>query len=116
MGAAAARDENGGGVAAAVVDSDDGAADPPVSVTGVAMSLAGGVPSLRRRYAAAASAGDRSVSGGGKGATQPQAKYLRKTLLEPHLSMLYDIPGYSMFNNPRNAHGGGVALNVSDKF
>ncbi|KAK3872682.1 hypothetical protein Pcinc_022252 [Petrolisthes cinctipes] len=82
--AAAARVGNGGG-AAAVVDSDDGAAGAgidggavaPVSVTGVAMSPAGGVPSPGRRYAAAASAGDRGVSGVGEGATQRQAKYLR---------------------------------------
>ncbi|KAK3885657.1 hypothetical protein Pcinc_010143 [Petrolisthes cinctipes] len=84
LSAAAARDGNGGG-AAAVVDSDDGAAGAgvdggavaPLSVTGVAMSPAGGVPSPGRRYAAAASAGDRGVSGVGEGATQRQVKYLR---------------------------------------
>ncbi|KAK3896113.1 hypothetical protein Pcinc_000211 [Petrolisthes cinctipes] len=85
LSAAAARDGNGSAAAAAVVDSDDGAAGAgvdggavaPVSVTGVAMSPAGGVPSPGRRYAAAASARDRGVSGVGQGATQRQAKYLR---------------------------------------
>lgn len=41
---------------------------------------------------------------------------LTEIRLEPHLSMLYDIPGYSMFVNSRNAHGGGVAIYVSDKY
>ncbi|KAK4309380.1 hypothetical protein Pmani_018985 [Petrolisthes manimaculis] len=79
--AAAARDGNGGG-AAAVVDSVygagvDGGAAAPVSVTGVAMSPAGGVLSPGRRYAAAASAVYRGASGVGEGATLSPAKNLR---------------------------------------
>ena len=33
--------------------------------------------------------------------------------LAPHLSSLYELPGYLMHVNSRNTHGGGVALYVS---
>ena len=39
-----------------------------------------------------------------------------ETRLQPHLSSLYEIPGYNMFINSRNVHGGGVALYISNNF
>ena len=36
--------------------------------------------------------------------------------LESHLSYLYDIPGYNLFTNSRNIHGGGVALYISSDY
>lgn len=36
--------------------------------------------------------------------------------LEPHLTSMYEIPGYSMYVNPRNINGGGVAIYVSDEY
>lgn len=36
--------------------------------------------------------------------------------LGAHHSSLYDIPGYLLFTNPRNIHGGGTALYVSERY
>ena len=33
--------------------------------------------------------------------------------LDPHLSSLYELPGYDLFTNCRNVYGGGVAMYVS---
>ena len=38
---------------------------------------------------------------------------LTEIRLSPHLSSLYQLSGYKVFTNPRNTHGGGVALYVS---
>ena len=39
-----------------------------------------------------------------------------ETRLEPHLSSLYGLTGYSLYANSRNTHGGGVALYVSTDY
>lgn len=36
--------------------------------------------------------------------------------LDPHLSSLYELPGYNMYNNWRNIYRGGVALYISSDF
>ena len=36
--------------------------------------------------------------------------------LDSHLSHLYNIPGYRLFVNSRNIHGGGVALYISSDY
>ena len=39
---------------------------------------------------------------------------LTETRLSPHLASLYQLPGYKMFSNCRNTHGGGVSLYISE--
>ena len=41
---------------------------------------------------------------------------LTEIRLDSHLSYLYDIPGYNLFTNSRNIHGGGVALYISSDY
>ena len=36
--------------------------------------------------------------------------------LDPHMCSLYELPGYYMYTNSRNVHGGGVALYVSTDY
>lgn len=36
--------------------------------------------------------------------------------LQSHLSSLYELPNYYMYANSRNAHGGGVAIYISNEF
>ena len=36
--------------------------------------------------------------------------------LSPHLTSLYQLPGYKMFSNCRNTHGGGVSIYISDSY
>ena len=38
---------------------------------------------------------------------------LTETRLDSHLCSLYQIPGYYMYSNPRNTHGGGVTIYMS---
>ena len=39
---------------------------------------------------------------------------LSEVRLDPNLISLYELPGYNMFANSRNIHGGDVVLYVSD--
>lgn len=50
----------------------------------------------------------------GSVATKYNILGLTELRLEAHLSSLYQLPGYSLFTNCRNTHGGGVAMYISD--
>lgn len=41
---------------------------------------------------------------------------LTEVRLDSSLSSMYHLPGYSIYSNARNVHGGGVALYVSDTY
>lgn len=41
---------------------------------------------------------------------------LTEIRLSSHLASLYQLPGYKMFSNCRNTHGGGVAVYISDSY